>query len=319
MTPGREAPTVVYIGGAGRSGSTLLDNLLGSSPGWFSAGELRLLWSARLLWTHRCGCGRTVRDCELWSAVLNPLGDVNVSWAAGMDQRLLRSRHAWRLLRHDRVLDVPGGREFGVLSERLVRALGAATRDDVVVDSSKSPVGVAVLSAAGVNVVAVHLVRDPRAVAWSWRRSSAAADETTPFERRTVAAAATEWLTNNLAMEAACRRARVPRVRVRYEDLIDDPATTLTAIGERVGTELTLPVDGSTAHLAPNHTVAGNPSRFRTGEIRLQRDDEWRQRLSPSDRLVTTAVTMPSAVSVRLLGSWELTWPSSAGAMATCS
>ena len=286
-------PTVVYIGGAGRSGSTLLDNLLGSSPGWFSAGELRLLWSARQLWTHRCGCGLPLRNCELWSAVLTEIGEVDLAWAAAMDERMLRSRRAWRVFRRAGVSATPEENRFVELTGRVARAVSAVSGDRVVVDSSKSPTRVAVLAASGLDVAVVHLVRDPRAIAWSWRRSARPTEEKNPFTPRSTATAAAEWTANNVATEGVVRRAGVRSVRVRYEDLVDAPARTLAAIAELVGAELDVPIDGSVATLSANHTVAGNPSRFRTGDISLQRDEEWHACLSVGDRRLTTTVTLP--------------------------
>jgi LPS sulfotransferase NodH len=172
-------------------------------------------------------------------------------------------------------------------------AVAAVSGDHVVVDSSKSPTRVAMLAASGLDVSVVHLVRDPRAIAWSWRRSARPTDEAHPFTPRTTAAAAVEWTANNAAIEAVVRRTGVRYVRVRYEDLVDEPVRTLASIADVVGAELDVPIAGSTATIAPNHTVAGNPSRFRTGSISLQRDDEWRARLSPADRRLTTAVTLP--------------------------
>ena len=50
MSDGAGNPTtVLYVAGAGRSGSTLLDNLLGQIPGFFSAGELRYVWERGLI------------------------------------------------------------------------------------------------------------------------------------------------------------------------------------------------------------------------------------------------------------------------------
>ena len=292
MTTGGTRPTVVYIGGAGRSGSTLLDNLLGSNPGWFSSGELRLLWHARQLWTHKCGCGRLLRECEVWTAVLADLGDVDLSWAESMHDRLLRSRRAWRLLSPEAITRVPGGEEFVALNGRLVQSIATVTGAEVIVDSSKSPMGVALLRAAGVDVVAVQLVRDPRAIAWSWRRSSGSTD-VTPFVPRSVPATTLEWVGNNVAMELVVRRLRVPHLRLRYEDLVDRPSDSLDAIATLAGSSASVPVHGSTATLASNHTVAGNPSRFRTGDVELRRDDEWRTRLTTRDRVVTSTIALP--------------------------
>ena len=41
--------TVLYIGGMGRSGSTLVDRVLGQAPGVCSVGELVFLWERGVL------------------------------------------------------------------------------------------------------------------------------------------------------------------------------------------------------------------------------------------------------------------------------
>ena len=60
---------VLYIAGWGRSGSTILTNLLGQVPGFFSGGELRYLWERNLAGGHECGCGEAFLDCKIWSRV----------------------------------------------------------------------------------------------------------------------------------------------------------------------------------------------------------------------------------------------------------
>ncbi len=84
-------------------------------------------------------------------------------------------------------------------------------------------------------------------------------------------------------------------MRLRYEDFVSRPLETLREIAALVGEEpATLPVgiDGA-ALLHTNHTVAGNPSRFTTGPIRLRLDGEWVSEQRPLDRLTTSFVTLP--------------------------
>jgi len=49
--------TVLFIGGLGRSGSTLLDRMLGRLDDVWSVGELVHLWERGLSQNNRCGCG----------------------------------------------------------------------------------------------------------------------------------------------------------------------------------------------------------------------------------------------------------------------
>lgn len=50
------AVPILYVGGTGRTGSTVLDRMLGNVPGVFAAGELTWLWFA-LRSGGRCACG----------------------------------------------------------------------------------------------------------------------------------------------------------------------------------------------------------------------------------------------------------------------
>ena len=69
-SPRPSMPQVVYVGSWGRSGSTLLDLVLGQIPGFVSVGELRYLWERGLAERQLCGCGRPVTGCPFWGAVL---------------------------------------------------------------------------------------------------------------------------------------------------------------------------------------------------------------------------------------------------------
>jgi len=63
-------PTVLYIIGEGRSGSTLLDMLLGQVDGFESVGELRFVWSRGKRDNQRCGCGEDFNSCHHWNKVV---------------------------------------------------------------------------------------------------------------------------------------------------------------------------------------------------------------------------------------------------------
>src|SRR5919201_2464721 len=60
---------VLFIGGLGRNGSTLVDRVLGQTPGVVAVGELVFLWQRALLDGERCGCGEPFRSCPFWSEV----------------------------------------------------------------------------------------------------------------------------------------------------------------------------------------------------------------------------------------------------------
>src|SRR5215467_12341244 len=90
--PALSGVDVVYIAGYGRSGSTLLDLMLGRIDRWFSMGEFRQFWHARRD-DWRCGCGESVRTCPVWADVVEraqPGADQNVIDAARAAVRVRR-------------------------------------------------------------------------------------------------------------------------------------------------------------------------------------------------------------------------------------
>lgn len=296
--------TVLFVAGSGRSGSTLLDNILGQIDGYFSGGELRYIWERGLLENRLCGCGRRFRECPVWQAVLHEAfgGMDGVDPRAMMRQQrmLTRVRHVPLLLARGRTL---GASEAGVdgLADaiaRLYRAVRTVTGTRVIVDSSKLPTYGYLLEAnEAIDLRVVHLVRDPRAAAYSWMRKKAQPDRGAPgyMQRQRPLKTSVLWALWNSTAEAFWRRAPDRYLRLRYEDLVQDPRHSvlriLSLLGDRPGT---LPfVDERTVALGPNHTVAGNPDRLKDGNVTLRADAEWVRKMPVRTRALVTAVTSP--------------------------
>ena len=173
--------TVLYIGGHGRSGSTILAQTLGQIPGFVNVGELWQIWHRGLRENERCGCGQLFHSCEFWRAVgdeaFGGWQNVDVDKMVAFRPYLKRRRYAphfalaaktnVRTRQMNALLE-----EGGPVLERLHRAIQTVSGAEVIVDSSKRfsyAVLLSLLPFADLRVV--HLVRDSRAVAYSWRRS----------------------------------------------------------------------------------------------------------------------------------------------------
>src|SRR6266508_1900794 len=96
--PARDAViTLVYVAGPSRSGSTLLDLILGQILGVVSTGELRYVWTRGLLENEPCGCGRTFLACPFWHAVgeeaFGGWHNLNLREAVELEQEVVRLHH----------------------------------------------------------------------------------------------------------------------------------------------------------------------------------------------------------------------------------
>ena len=292
---------VLYILGWGRSGSTLLDMLLGEQKGFHSTGELHAVWQRGLIEKGACGCGRPVPECQFWCEVLS----VGFQELPDPEKVVRVQREEFSMRRFRRVLawDGPKGRTdrrfYSKMTESLYHAIGAVSDSRVVVDSSKLP-SYALLPGriAGVSPYFIHLVRDPRAVSYSWKRIKERPEDapTGKGDGRYGSLGSTiRWLAWNKAAEIV--KAQYDQARsltVRYEDLVSHPESVLEASANMVGEPLSTNfINGQTVHLSVNHTAGGNLGRFRTGSQELRRDDEWLKRLSRTDRLVVTSLSWP--------------------------
>ncbi|MGB6364121.1 MAG: sulfotransferase, partial [Thermoanaerobaculia bacterium] len=191
--------------------------------------------------------------------------------------------------------------EYAAAMERLYRAVADATDSRVVVDSSKSPaLGHLLDVMPGIDPYVVHLVRDPRAVAFSWLKKKVydpGGDEPMYMSQHPPARSAKLWLVWNLTAEMIWARRSGRYLRLRYEDFTDRPRETLEKVVRLILDEVPpLPFVGDfEVDLTRSHSMAGNPSRFETGTVTIRRDDTWRQELPKSVQRLVTLLTWPLA------------------------
>jgi Sulfotransferase family len=296
--------TVLSIVGPGRSGTTILGSVLGEVDGVVSAGELRWLWRQGLLERRPCGCGAAPDECPVWSKVLvlalTGIDETPSGIAAALDE-LASRRHRLRAIR----LGALGRGGWPALDRvrrvtaELVPAIANVTRARVIVDTSKRAHDAALLAGLpDVDHYVLHMVRDPGAVAWSWQRGNKTirvGDATRPMATRELVPSVARWTENFLCAEVL--RRYVPPERwmfLRYEDFAARPRETVTAILAFLGQPVAAPFeDEDTVLLRTNHTVAGNPNRFRTGRVTIALDDEWSRSMPRRRQLAVRGLTWP--------------------------
>ena len=287
---------ILCITGWCRNGSTIIGNVLNEIPGFCHVGELHFLWknAAGRGANSLCGCGEVLTRCPVWSTIL-PLGrPAGMSAQAHADVVIrrqrdrVRTRHTWRVL--GRGLADDEIRAHAALMTRTYRAAADRMGADVIVDTTKIPGEAALLPYLdGITPYFVHLVRDPRAVAQSWREPkqyvyAMSASKSTAY-----------WHGFNLAARAITRRYPERSLLLRYEDFIADPAAAIDALVQLCGADPAAnPIRGRVVDLHANHTVTGNPDRFRTGATVIwESDDAWRTSLPVTARLAAATLAWP--------------------------
>lgn len=297
--PDGNSTRVLFVGGTGRSGSTVVANALGALDDAVSVGEVRYLWERGITENRLCGCGERFADCPFWQEVLVTAYGSDVPDARDVHARLTaytQLRTLPRLARRP-AADGAAPADLAQVLAPLYGAIRQVAGVSLVVDSSKLPTYAALLAGVpGLDLDVVHLVRDPRAAAFSWRRKKEQPDRGRPglMEQRGVVKSAALWTAWNAGLERAWRRS--PRyVRVRYETFATDPEQTLRQLADFIGhsgVDRLVDADGA-LRLPRNHTVAGNPARMSQGPTPIRLDNEWAGAMSRKDSGIVSALTAP--------------------------
>lgn len=295
---------MLYILGAGRSGSTLLEIVLGNLPGFFSVGEIRFYWQYLEIHDLLCGCGDPLESCPIWKDVRTGLGhslsEADQQRLAHLAERFDRSRHLpW--IAAGLPARLSAYRELAGATAQLYQEVRRVSGCRVLVDSSKVPSHLdLLLRSRALDVRVIHLVRDGRAVAYSWsrrqKRELARSADDARLPRHSLVRALVTWMVENSFAHTIGRRASAYTL-LRYEDFVQAPATALGRALAEVG--LDGPdigwVDDQPFEVAPTHSVGGNPMRFKARRsIEIRPTEEWRERLPKSLRLALGALAAPS-------------------------
>jgi hypothetical protein len=324
---------VLKITGLGRSGSTVLDVVLGNHPriesvgevgnlirtGWISRGSLGGIDQKRLR-VPLCTCGKRLdvpyvesadEACPFWSGVRREwVGRADPDGIEGypkLQNDFELKRRLPRLV-YERRGPSAAFRSYAGLTRAFFESIRAVSGKPVVVDSAMVPVRTFALGMVpGMDLYAVHLVRDGRGVITSHRRSFEKDIQagTTPdhdglAHRKTIVrrrvlylVSVARWVVLNLVSEWVCVRLGPNRaMRLRYEDLVADPRSALGRIGSLIGLDLTEVASSASSGepMHAGHNVGGNRTK-KSGTITLRADEqEWRSALSAREQWLSWAL-----------------------------
>jgi hypothetical protein len=292
---------VVYILSTGRSGSTLLDLLLGSSENTWTLGEAQMLpWELREN-RRPCGCGTPVAECDFWREVLPSISVGEGSYPidnfreAHTSAKAFRWSILWSMLlnRKDKNLHA-AIQEYGNINARYFSKVRSEATERLnrevrwLVDASKDIYRLLWLDASGqFDLRVVFLTKSPQAYAYSRIKSADTA-------RLKMASHATiSWtLVNSLAWLVCYQKFRSRFIHVRYHDLASRPDAYRSCFEEWLDT----PFPAWTPTVIReyvNHGISGGRMRWKDSAIRL--DEAWMHKLSSTEKSITRALSFPVA------------------------
>jgi Sulfotransferase family len=267
----RQRPKVLYVMGAGRSGSTILGVTLGNCDDVFYAGELDK-WLLRSGKPQLGGEERT----RFWDSVRAGVPGAEELFGRDAQRYLERSSGLFRIegpraRRHLRA-------RYRRVTEDLYRAIAQTAGVTHVIDTGHYPLRARELQKLdGIELQLLFLIREPQSLIASWNREDV--PEPTFSELKTNAYL---WLTYALSSLVFLRQPRRRRLLVRHEDFLADPQGVLRAILEQAGSQAPIPDLNA---LSTGFPLQGN-RLIRSDVVSLQARGPSKHRSSPLTALL---------------------------------
>ncbi|HEV2520249.1 MAG TPA: hypothetical protein VGX00_06475 [Thermoplasmata archaeon] len=287
---------LLYIVGHHRSGATALGAVLASDPTLFFAGELYRfpvpIWSSGDA-VRGCSCGAPVLQCPFWVEVRReaerrgllaalPKGQKRFERWAALPRTLIAIAFRRPAVRaHAQAMAEFAGIVAGVAGVRVLVEYGpSAARARMTRE----------LADYGFDVRYLHVVRDGRGFLASELGTTADPEAPGDWVRNPLIVIA-RWLGMNLAALVLCSRDRSRYLRIRYEELLDDPRKIVTRIGAFLGKDLSDVIERVEAGtpIPMRHIAAGNRARLKR-VIVLARSPPRSERLPWATRALFWAV-----------------------------
>lgn len=291
---------ILHVVGFGRSGSTLLNRLLGQDDRIIDLGEIRFFYERGVINNERCSCGEKFSDCKFWKSVAEDYFlavDKTPEHLKNLNYDAQRNRNLMATYKRD----MSRFSEFFTTEKALIDAIEKHCVDKkLIVDTSKIPVRSHLYASSpelADKVKVLHLVRDPRAVSFSWTKKvkRPETDNIEEMARFSVIKSTLLWIGVNMISYLLRFRYGASYKLMTYEALCQNPKAMLDELYEFLA--LDAPLETGEQH-KESHALSGNPMRFAPMKA-IKVDDGWRAGLTFPQKLISTILAYPY---YRLLG-----------------
>jgi hypothetical protein len=281
--------------GYGRSGSTLLDILLGENKQTFSVGGLSNyhLWLEQNL---KCACNQRIKECSFWSQINDKVSFSEEDVRIVKKYESLYSLFSLAMFRNSKNL-----KKYCISNQKLLSAISEHSNKDIIVDSSKTSRDclsrpIMLLKKCKINLDCIFLVRDPRGVVWSAMKKHGSPERErrdfrfTRFIRTLIAWNIINYLTifiNKFFIKK--------NLFIRYEDFCEDTVGTLHLIEEFSEIDLSQVIFLINNNMPINirHNLGGNRLRFSSSINSIKFDQTWKNEMPQSYQIIVKIFSYP--------------------------
>jgi len=260
---------LIYIAGDGRSGSTLLDSVLNNFDNSLSIGEFSRFWTRYIEGKSNCGCRDNIRDCKLWSQIINEIDlKFNIT-IEETEKRIIEIRLFKNFKKIDNFINDPKWREFCDLITYVYRRIFELTTSKIIIDSSKYPSwGYFLFKLNITEFYFINLERNLAEVANSWKKTKLLPEY--DYEVLMPIKSNITILKSWIKIKFLCNRIKINSnlnyLFINYNQFCKTPSSYLNQIEKLVDEKF----QNHDFQFIKNHAIGGNPMRKESVELQIK-------------------------------------------------
>lgn len=282
---------LIYIGGIGRNGSTLLGRILGEHNNVINIGEaLNFMMNSQLRNRHinrELSSGNKIESSIMWSEVFDKCGfsfisdDIDILLFEGNSKKL------------ETLIENKDPRIIQVTEKvnRFLQVVKEVNQCSIIVDTSKNAnIPLIVNACQDVDIYIVHLVRDIVDAVASRSKAKAYLNKVN-FVRMTF-----RWIIKN---NATANLGRKMHLKTTYfDDLCKSPYNFIASIFDFTGAKIKPKEELKSNNITFNiqDMIAGNPDKYDTGTVKIEYRDK---KISWWKRGIVTVIAFPWILKFR--------------------
>jgi hypothetical protein len=282
---------LIYIMGAGRSGTTALATFLGTN------NDIQVLGEMHQLFEHiheliPCSCGKTLKKCDYWSKVLEHLPQKEFIEVNDL-KNICQSVEKHTMIIHHLLNgnNFKKAKQYLPFLENIFTSCNQVNGKPVLLDSSKYiSRALALRNIENIDLKVIYMVRDSRGVVNSFSKQ-------VQTSRGTISSIL-YYLIVNLAAQIVCWTGlRGKYIKVRYEDMMEHPDDFFKKLEKFLGSDLkkTCELVASRGDFKTGHLIGGNRLK-KNKTIKFKADVKWNLSQSRMKQFLIYICTFPIMV-----------------------
>jgi hypothetical protein len=277
-----EKTNLIYLLGAGRSGTTLMATILNAHKQVQTIGEMHQFID-HINQDKECSCGDSLNSCVFWSSIVRKLKVLNDDLPQKQSQFEQKEAHK-NIVKL--ILEKKEDEEYVSFNEQVFSEIKEHVKTEWFLDSSKYIARYLLLEKSeNINIKGIYVVRDVRGVINSFGKQVQ-----TP---KKPLATIIYYLAINFFGQIVFALDR-KIIKIKYEDFVEKPEQCLNKIyGHVFGTMDSINnISALPEFYEIPHIIGGNRMKANK-KISIRKDEKWKENISRSKQIMYYLLVFP--------------------------